>query len=234
MNPTERQLADMVAAYRQVRRPPKHLRLQVARNVSRAQHQVVRRWLAGMGVGAAAAAAAIFVVHLVAVQSLSSRRDPAASPNEAVYEHRESDGDSSTVTPSRAPAADPAVPPPPAAETTAAPSSPTPARSPSSTTQNRSRPPSPASTTTAPNTREIRLLREAEVALARDPAAAQALLTTHRKEFPATILSQEREALEILADCAVSPNAEARRRRDAFGQRHPGSAYAARVRAACR
>ena len=233
MNSTDRELAEMVAAYRQVRRPPKHLRLQVARGVSRAQHQVVRRWLAGMGVGGAAAAAALFVVHLVAVQTLSARPDPASSPNEALYEHHESEGESATVSPARP--TEPRKAPTPAPEAEAPSAAPTPPSA-SRAAPSRSRPTNPnaaPAATLTPNSREIRLLRQAEVALVSDPTQAQALLRTHRKEFPATILGQERDALEILAQCAVSPTDEARRRRDAFAQRHPGSAYAARVRAAC-
>jgi hypothetical protein len=81
---------------------------------------------------------------------------------------------------------------------------------------------------------EVRLLREAEVALSTDPVRALARLEAHVRQFPRTSLALERQALQILARCAAAPGDAAIHERDAFVRDHPGSAYAPRVRAACR
>lgn len=81
---------------------------------------------------------------------------------------------------------------------------------------------------------EMRWVRTADAALrGGDASAAQGLLDQHAHEFPNGALSEEREALRVVAACQSSPAAEARRAGARFLERAPHSMLAGRVRAAC-
>lgn len=82
-------------------------------------------------------------------------------------------------------------------------------------------------------TREIQLLRDAEVALTTAPAQALKLLRDHTATYPRSSFAEEREALFILALCKTGAHAQARPRQAEFLRQHPRSPYAARIRAAC-
>lgn len=254
------ELARLRAAYRRVRRPDPELRARVARAVAadRRREPAERRpeaeprredawrWIGGSLVGAALGMAALLAMHWIAVGTATrapARRTPDAagyqSPRKPSAEATDARGRPSTATePDLAPQAPAGAatpprpsPPPPLAPGGAAAAEPTPDAT-------RRTPPSDArrsATGSAPGlTAEVRLLREAEVALSSDPARALSLLQTHARMHPHTSLPLERRALEILARCATSPGDAALRERDAFLREHPGSPYAARVRSACR
>lgn len=130
---------------------------------------------------------------------------------------------------------DSAAPPEPAAVSTpvvtAAPAvAPAPATAPSSPAPKHARPrtkPAPAVV------EDMRLLREAERALERDPAAALKLLRTHATRHPNSPLAPERAALRVLALCSAGKTAQGTTARDAFLKQHPRSPYEPRVKAAC-
>lgn len=241
----DEELARLLAAHRKVRRPPPHLRAQIASAIARTPITAptppprtlrpttngapngVARWLGGMAVGGAAAAAIILLVRAVLIGSLSSSpQGPTTEPNAAPAVRSKDDAKPTTP---RAPVSSAAPKTTPAAAPiTATPASPTaPATVRGSTTTPRAAGPADQ------DNREIRLLREAEVAISRDPTEAQRLLRRHHEEFPNTTLSLERDALTILAACARAPTADTRRQRDDFLRSHPRSPYTARVRAAC-
>ncbi|HWP06643.1 MAG TPA: hypothetical protein VNN72_12910 [Polyangiaceae bacterium] len=57
---------------------------------------------------------------------------------------------------------------------------------------------------------ELDLLHDAQVKRSSDPEGALALLVTHRKRYPKSVLGLEREALRVLCLCAAGRTAEAR------------------------
>lgn len=238
------ELLRLRAAHRRVRRPDPELRAHVARALAadRRREQAVR-WIGSSLVAAVIGVAALLVAHWIAV-AVATRDRVAHTPDEAQYQspredrprptHSRSEGTTTSEPPStRSPEApaDPTAPQEPMSTVTNTGSATT-SRVPSSI---ETRTTAPGRASTAPDTgAEIRLLRQAEVALSTDPAQALALLRAHVKEFPRTSLPLERSALQILARCATSPDDAAIRARDAFLREHPGSPYAARVRSACR
>lgn len=81
--------------------------------------------------------------------------------------------------------------------------------------------------------REMSALAAARTALDHDPARALALLERGRREHGASSLfAEEREALSVLALCALDRDDEASRRGARFLAAHPSSPFADRVRRA--
>ncbi|MBI5513045.1 MAG: hypothetical protein HY909_04710 [Deltaproteobacteria bacterium] len=81
---------------------------------------------------------------------------------------------------------------------------------------------------------ELRLLTEANGRLRRgDPGGALTALGTHRQRFPRGALREEREALRVLALCALHRDAEARAVAARFLATWPRSPQASRVRSSC-
>jgi type IV secretory pathway VirB10-like protein len=210
-----------------VRRPDPQLRQRVALAVAEDRRaETRRRWLqsGALAVGLAAAA-------LLLLLWWTSGRDPThheldASPLEqAAFEV--ADDASETAEAERTSAPEPAGT-----------SGPAPEPEPPTTVADEPAPPPPPEPTPPPTppvddgTAEIRILRAAEVNLARNPKGTLTRLRAHERRFPASAFAVEREALFILALCELEDPA-ASARRDAFLRDHAPSAYAGRVRAAC-
>ncbi|MCI0634865.1 MAG: hypothetical protein L0206_13240, partial [Actinobacteria bacterium] len=76
---------------------------------------------------------------------------------------------------------------------------------------------------------EVRLLREAQDAVASSPGRTLELGEEHRRRFPRGTLTQEREVLVIDALVRLGRGEAAVRRADGFSRRFPGSGHLARV-----
>jgi hypothetical protein len=87
----------------------------------------------------------------------------------------------------------------------------------------------------APNlAEETQLLADAQRALsAGTPERALALIEAHKARFPQGDLSQEREAVRVVALCALGRVREAGRARAQFLRAWPSSPLASRISAAC-
>jgi hypothetical protein len=127
-----------------------------------------------------------------------------------------------------------------APESTALPSGPTLEREATSNPAPAARPDVSASARTTPDApaapdEDVELLTNANRALAAgDTGRAIALVEEHRARFPQSVLAPAREATGAIALCQsgqASRGADAAR---AFLRAYPGSAFAARVRSACR
>lgn len=77
---------------------------------------------------------------------------------------------------------------------------------------------------------ELRLLRQAQDVLERDPERALQLARRHAKRFPQGMFIQEREVLAIEALLAQGRREPARQRTTRFLAEHPGSTHAPRLR----
>lgn len=232
MNELPPELARLVRAHRIVHRPDPQLRPRVLEAVEQdRRRQGARRWIGGALVGATIGIAAILAMRCTLVPSPNLQ--PVQSeldPHEAAYEHQDASprssakprpaGESKPV--QRSPELIDPDPP-------SRPSLRRPRRQPEAASDAGERPPPSA----ADPEREVRLLRQAEVVLREDPAAALAILDRHEREFPTTTLAVEREALTVLALCGAGRRIEGRGRRAAFSRSHASSGYAARVSAAC-
>ncbi|PCC68861.1 hypothetical protein SAMN02745121_07610 [Nannocystis exedens] len=81
---------------------------------------------------------------------------------------------------------------------------------------------------------EMALLQEARAALrGGQPETALALLDRHAESFAGGSMTEERQALRVLALCAAGEVARGADEAAAFLRAHPRSTYAARVAAAC-
>jgi hypothetical protein len=89
--------------------------------------------------------------------------------------------------------------------------------------------PKVSSSTRAPDVDELGLLREAQKALASDPASALRLANRHAQRFSHGLLAQEREVVAIDALTRLGRQPEARARAARFRASHPGSAYLPRI-----
>jgi type IV secretory pathway VirB10-like protein len=246
-------LAAMIAAHRRVRRPPPGLRDQIARSLADTEYESdlddVRpsprsRWLESTAISVALAAAALLLIHWFAgPRATQGQATSNPARDEAAFGAAKDDhGDQAQPKRPTAPATPSSVTPPtrPPAPTTDATPRPVAATPTPTSAAPAPAAPSPAAAprVTEPaapiddGTLEIRRLRQAEVALARDPQDALRRLQAHAKQFPNSVLTVERQALLALAACATRAT-DGPQRRDAFLAAHPGSAYAARVRAAC-
>jgi hypothetical protein len=76
---------------------------------------------------------------------------------------------------------------------------------------------------------ELRLIREAQAALAANPAQSLSLASEHAREFPRGVLAPEREVVSIDALNRLGRVTEARARAERFRRSHPGSAYLPRI-----
>ena len=238
MTPPDDRLAALLDAHRRVRRPPPGLQARIA--AALAEEEIAEpvapprsRWVESIAISVALAAAALLLLHWLA----GPRTDRAGATDEsnprdqAVFGAKTPDtaGKAETRAPATPPTPPPTQPPDPEVDT-----SPPPAP----TTADPTPPPRRDSARTAPAPEhddaklEVRMLRDAEVALAKDPADALRQLKVHATRFPDSTLAVERQALWTLAACATAAS-DAAPRRDAFLASHPGSAYAARIRAAC-
>lgn len=210
----ERELARWVDAHRR-RRPAPELRDRVAAALI-APTRSPTRWLTfAVGVASGLAATALLRCASMRLELARSDRDEAMDRVDATAE-LEQIATPSLVEPARPPVLPqigPAVASPPAPPRALV----------------------PAQSTPAPVSREdeVALLRRAEARLRDEPQAALELLTRHAALHPTTTLAPEREALWILALCAVDRRIEGRGRKAAFLRDHPGSAYAKRIAAAC-
>ena len=80
---------------------------------------------------------------------------------------------------------------------------------------------------------EMRLVHEARVQLAAEPAAALELLEQHRQRFPEGALTEEREAHAILAMVLTdAPEDQIERRFTDLLADHPGTSFAPAIREA--
>lgn len=92
----------------------------------------------------------------------------------------------------------------------------------------------PASAPTAMLAREVRLLRDADLAVkGGDPERALTLLDEHAAAFPRSDLEPERSAERVFALCRVGRVEEARVAASAFLSAHPAGPLAERVKGAC-
>jgi hypothetical protein len=66
-----------------------------------------------------------------------------------------------------------------------------------------------------------------------DFPAVQAAISAHERQFPAGSLVEEREAVKVMLLCRSVSAERAGQLALQFVRQHPGSPYAARVRAAC-
>ena len=81
---------------------------------------------------------------------------------------------------------------------------------------------------------EMRWVRTADAALRNgDASGARGLLEQHAREFPNGMLSEEREALRVVAVCRSAPSVDSRRAAARFLERAPHSLLAGRVRSTC-
>ncbi len=96
----------------------------------------------------------------------------------------------------------------------------------------RSRPSSPTPTG-ADDLESMRLLRRAERVLESDPSESLRLLERHARDYDASPLTLERQALRVLALCRLGRTREGKERQQSFLREHSSSAYAERVRRAC-
>ena len=93
----------------------------------------------------------------------------------------------------------------------------------------------PASSPTASLERDVRLLRDANLAIkAGDPERALDLLDEHAAAFPRSDLEPERSAERVFALCRAGRLEESRTATDKFLRAHPTGPLAARVKSACR
>lgn len=239
------ELARLIAAHRVVNRPDAELRDRVRAAVHRDhRRREARRWLAGGIVGAAIGLAAILVVRC-AGGSWSRVQDPATGvdPHGAAYGRDGTGSRDGVAVPGVPRARDASGTGPTTLDEPKIEAPPSPAQSRTLRPPRRRLQPSvdaPAqpddlrgAEASLEGEREVRLLRDAEVALEDDPDAALATLARHEREFPSTTMRVEREALMVLALCAAGRRIEGRGRRAGFLKAHGRSAYAARVRAAC-
>ena len=71
---------------------------------------------------------------------------------------------------------------------------------------------------------ELRRLQQVRAALrAGTPEKARALIDSHRRDYPQSVLAQERDATEVAALCALDRDADAKRKATAFARAYPGS-----------
>jgi cytoskeletal protein RodZ len=237
-------LAQLTAAHRRIRRPDPRLRDVVADAVERdRRREQRRRWIDRSFVAVAVGAAALWLVQWIAAPTRAQNHP--TERGQAVYGEREQPGSSAArAEPETLSVTQPASSGPEAAPSVATPGQPTPIAVPKSpprepeaipgtregrTPHTRAHGPS----ATDDGAREVRALREAEVALGRDASEALRRLNRHVQEFPTSTLGVEREALFILALCETGAVEAARARRTAFLAEHRDSAYAPRLRAAC-
>lgn len=81
---------------------------------------------------------------------------------------------------------------------------------------------------------ELVLIRRAqELMAAEEPSEAYAVLERHRRRFAAGVLTEEREALAIIALCRLDRSVEAESRMVRFEKDFPRSPQTERIRAAC-
>jgi hypothetical protein len=93
----------------------------------------------------------------------------------------------------------------------------------------------PASAPTPMLARDVRLLRDADLAVkGGDPERALALLDEHAAAFPRSDLEPERSAERVFALCRAGRIEEARHTASAFLGAHPTGPLAERVKGACR
>jgi hypothetical protein len=93
----------------------------------------------------------------------------------------------------------------------------------------------PASAVTSTLEREVRLLRDADLATKDgDPERALALLDEHAAAFPRSDLEPERSAERVFALCRAGRVEEERNAASAFLSAHPTGPLSARVKGACR
>jgi hypothetical protein len=162
------------------------------------------RWAVGIAVASIASAA----VGITAYE-MGSRHAPAAS----------------VAPPVTQPPAVLTLAPAQSATTPVVPIAPPPTSS-SAVTSHPSRPGAPV-----PGEDELRLLREARVAVAgKDFTAALAAIGEHARRFKGSRLSEEREALRVKSLSGLGRTAEARRAADGFEARYPRSVLLPTVR----
>jgi hypothetical protein len=93
----------------------------------------------------------------------------------------------------------------------------------------------PASALTNTLARDVRLLRDADLAVkGGDPERALALLDEHAAAFPRSDLEPERSAERVFALCRAGRIGEAKSATSAFLRAHPTGPLAERVKDACR
>jgi hypothetical protein len=179
-----------------------------------------RAWWPWSLAGAAAAAALLLLV--IGIQDRALRQDPARDGVEASDHAAESP--SRTATPRKAPVASPR---PPAPKAQPQPSQP---RAPSVRVERTPAPRPPTDTRSS----ALELIAEAQAELRAGRAShALSVLDEHARRFPQASTLEERQALRVLALCALERLAEGRGARAVFLKTHPDSPYAARVTRAC-
>lgn len=225
------ELADLVDAYRETRRPDEGRRRQMR---ARLQRATVRRpaWQV-YGMTALVAAAALLVIWLGArvFDGTPQERADATMPAQAPHGSapRSNDGRVSPR-PTQERTSEATSPPP---EPESAPELPPPRK-----VEPRSAHPEPTQPPPTPDTEaandELALIVQAEAALRADqPERALRLLQLHERRHPDANTGEERLALRILALCALGRLEEGRGLRHSFLQKFSRSAYRSRIESAC-
>lgn len=214
-------VAEMLAAYRQVARPSGAVKRRIVRELDEVPAPRGHAWT----IAAFALAAAVVLVLAWRASAVVVRTEPTRAGEQAPYQ-----GAPPRAEPSRGSGArpQPAVPPAiaPRVPTVVPEAAPPPSRPRAAVAE------TPVVGSAAP---EIALLEQARIELAAGRAeAALAIVLRHAREFPRGQLGEEREALRVLASCELHDRrAAALELRREFLRRHPRSTYADRVRAAC-
>ena len=92
-------------------------------------------------------------------------------------------------------------------------------------------PRAPAASAAIAGPSEMSVLKEAQDALASDPARSLELTKTHERAFPRGGFAEEREVIRIDALMRLGRSTDARERAKAFYVRFPDSAHRARIEA---
>lgn len=173
------------------------------------------------------------VVAALGAASVSLTRRPASDPALP----RPSASPTSTASPTTPPGAPTVVPV--AADTSIPADAPATPHSPVASPVRARRPesaarPRPATDEADLLARESQHIAEAQAALQRqNHAGALAALQRHAAEFPAGVLAQERDALQVLALCGLGRVEKARALARSFERMYPHSSHGARVQASC-
>jgi hypothetical protein len=213
-----------------------HRRLRARISHDEAAPSLVSRWTLWLRAGGLSVAIAAVVLLILAGGSRLLGRT-TTSPTAASDSLRATPSGGAVDVAAPAPIASPdvAIPPTVARPEPAAPAAPALAPTPESARGRSGARGAKPDTAVAPKpidaAAEIALLSAAR--RERDPQARLELVARHHREFAGGKLVQEFAVIEIQTLCALGRRDDGRARARAFGQRHPGSAYAAIAARAC-
>lgn len=237
LSPTDRAI---LAAFRELESPPPGAAARVYRaTLARIESQddvsppvaPAMLWVRSIALSFAIAAAVLLAIRGVVTGASALREQARAVPAQA--EHGVA-GD--TEVSGRAQKAKPPKPTPAAKpdEPAAAAEVPAAAVEPEPTVQEPPTPraaPARADSSASDLAADLELLAEAKRTA--DPTPRLSLLERHAKAHPRSTLAEERDVLIIEALCALGRTSEARTKATRFAERHPRSAFHARVQKSC-